>query len=99
MNHNNSLEFIFNPRSIALVGVTTTNPTHWTRLFLDSLLRFEFEHPIYLVNPKGGEIHGLKVYTSLRDIPDAIDYVISTVPAEASIELIEECLRYVKRRI
>lgn len=91
MNHNNSLEFIFNPQSIALVGITTTNPAHWTRLFLDSLLQFEFEHPIYLVNPKGGEIHGLKVYTGLRDIPGAIDYVISTVPAEASIGLIEEC--------
>lgn len=86
-----SLEFLFHPRSIALVGVSITHPEHWTRTFLDSLLEFEFEGPLYVVNPKGGEIEGLKVYPSLQDIPRTIDYVIGLVPAQAAPGLVEEC--------
>ena len=85
------LDCLFHPHSIALAGISVTDPKHWTRTFLDSLLEFKFTGPIYLVNPKGGDIGGLKVYRSLRDIPYTIDYVISTVPAQASPGLVEEC--------
>jgi len=86
-----NLEFLFHPRSIALVGITTVHPEHWTRTFLNSLLEFEFDGPIYLVNPKGGKIEGRKVYPDLQDIPDNIDYVIGLVPAPAAPRLVEEC--------
>jgi len=86
-----SLQRVFYPTSIALAGVTVGNPQHWTRTFLDSLLEFQFERPLYLVNPRGGEIKGIKVYRRLADIPQNIDYVISTVPAKAAAGLIEEC--------
>jgi len=58
-SNNESLEFLFHPRSIALAGITTANPEHWTRTFLNGLLELGFESPIYLVNPKGGEIEGV----------------------------------------
>jgi acyl-CoA synthetase (NDP forming) len=86
-----NLQPLFYPTSIALAGVTVNNPEHWTRTFLDSLLEFQFERPLYLVNPRGGEIRGIKVYPRLADIPQNIDYVISTVPAKAAPGLIEEC--------
>ena len=86
-----SLQQLFYPASIALAGVTVENPQHWTRIFLDSLLEFQFEGPLYLVNPKGGEIRGIKVYRRFADIPQNVDYVISTVPAKAAPGLIEEC--------
>jgi len=84
------LDPLFHPRSIALVGITTTNPEHWTRTFLDSLLEFKFKGQIYLVNPKGGEIKGLKVYPSLKDIPGTVDYVIGLVPAPLAPQLVKE---------
>jgi acyl-CoA synthetase (NDP forming) len=85
------LEFIFHPNSIALVGITTTAPEHWTRTFLDGLIEFEFDHPFYLVNPKDGEIKGHKVYTSLKDVPGSVDHVIGLVNARLALELVEEC--------
>jgi acyl-CoA synthetase (NDP forming) len=88
-----SLRPLFYPTSIALAGVTVDNPQHWTRTFLDSLLEFQFEGPLYLVNPKGGEIGGIKVYRRFADIPQNVDYVISTAPAKAAPRLIEECAR------
>jgi acyl-CoA synthetase (NDP forming) len=85
------LEFLFHPSSIALAGITTTQPEHWTRTFLDGLIEFEFDHPFYLVNPKGGQIKGIKVYTSLKDVPGNIDHVIGLVNARLAVELVEEC--------
>ena len=92
-NSTNNLDEMLHPRSIAFAGITVTNPEHWTRNFLMGVLSFKFEGPIYLVNPKGGEIDGLKVYEKFSDIPDNVDYVISTVPASASLELMKDCAR------
>jgi acyl-CoA synthetase (NDP forming) len=89
--HRHDLEFLFHPNSIALAGITTTQPEHWTRTFLDGLIEFEFDHPFYLVNPKNGEIKGYKVYTSLKDVPGNIDHVIGLVNARLAVELVEEC--------
>jgi len=88
---NTSLQPLFYPASIALAGVTVGNPEHWTRTFLDGLLEFQFKGPLYLVNPRGGEIKGITVYRKMADIPQNVDYVISTVPAKAAPGLIEEC--------
>ena len=43
---------------------------------------------VYPVNPKGGEIDGLKVYTSLEDIPVKLDRVTLYVPPAAGIALL-----------
>jgi acyl-CoA synthetase (NDP forming) len=89
--HQHSLEFLFHPNSIALVGITTTETWHWTRTFLESLIEIEFDRPLYLINPKGGEINGHKVHTSLKDVPGTIDYVIGLVNAHVAPKLVEEC--------
>jgi len=86
-----NLDFLFHPDSIALVGITTTQPQHWTRTFLEGLIEMEFDRPLYLVNPKGGEIKGRKVHTSLKDVPGNIDYVIGLVNARIAPKLVEEC--------
>jgi acyl-CoA synthetase (NDP forming) len=70
------------------VGITLTNPQHWTRTFLMSLVVYGYPGRIYPVNRGGGEIDGLKVWPSLADIPGEVDYVISLVPAGGSGELI-----------
>ena len=87
------IDSLFHLRSIAFVGFSISNPGHWTRVAFDSLIEFGFEGSIYLVNLKGGEIEGRRVYQSLEDIPEPVDYVISTVSAQASPGLVEECAR------
>lgn len=86
----NNLGFLFHPRSVAVAGISLAHPEHWTRTFYDGMVEF-FDGPVYPVNIKGGEISGRKVYPRLRDIQGAIDYVISTVPAAAAPQLVEEC--------
>jgi len=89
-----NLDEVFNPKSVAIVGVSTKSKGAGFGgiNYLNSLLRAGFKGRIYPVNPKGGEINGLKVYPSVSDIPEPVDYVISCIPASAALELIRDCL-------
>ncbi len=86
------IDALFHPRSVAMVGITTANPNHWTRGFLEGYLKFEFSSrgKLYLVNPKGGDVEGIHVYKSIQDIPDTVDFIIGLVPSRVSPQLIEE---------
>lgn len=85
------MDAIFHPRSIAFVGITTSNPSHWTRTFWESIRAFNFNGPLYPVNPNGGELDGCKVYKSLDEVPGKIDYVISTVASKIAPEIVAKC--------
>ncbi|HJX69021.1 MAG TPA: CoA-binding protein [Dehalococcoidia bacterium] len=85
------LDFLFHPNSLALVGITTSETWHWTLTFLEGLLEIGFDRPLYLVNPKGGQIKGHKIHTSLKEVPGNIDYVIGLVNAQIAPGLVEEC--------
>lgn len=85
------LDFLFHPNSVALVGITTSETWHWTLTFLEGLLEIGFDRPLYLVNPKGGQIKGHKIHTSLKEVPGDVDYVIGLVNAQIAPRLVEEC--------
>lgn len=46
-------------------------------------------YTVYPVNPRGGEIEGLKTYVSVLDIPGPVDRASLYVPPEAGLEVIE----------
>ena len=83
------LEFLFHPRSIAVVGASTM-PGPGSG-FINAPREMGFKGPIYPVNPKADEIQGLKCYPRLREVPGDVDYVISSVPASVVPELLEDC--------
>jgi acyl-CoA synthetase (NDP forming) len=80
---------LFYPRSIALVGVSDRLGNQGY-MYLHSLLTVGFSR-VYPVNPKGGELLGLKVYPSVKSIPEEVDLAILTVPREAVPEIAREC--------
>ncbi|WP_322795202.1 acetate--CoA ligase family protein [Tepidiforma sp.] len=89
-----ALDFIFHPRSIAIAGVSAKEgPGFGGGGFVASLQEIGFRGPIYLIHPTAPAIRGLKCYRSLLDIPDDVDYVISSVPARAVPQLLEDCIR------
>jgi acyl-CoA synthetase (NDP forming) len=88
-----SLDRIFHPQSVAFVGISISNPLHWTRTFWYSCREFGFQGPLYPVNPSGGELDGCQVYKSLDEIPGNVDYVISTVSAGIAPEIVRNCAR------
>jgi len=87
------LDFIFHPRSIAVAGVSAKETAVFGGGgFVSSLQEIGFRGPIYLIHPTAPAIRGLKCYRSIGDIPDEVDYVISSVNARHVPELLEDCI-------
>ena len=87
------LDCIFYPRSVAVVGVSSrAERLQGTgTIFLEGLLRSNFKGKIYPVNPRGGEILGLKVYPSIMDISEPVDYAICCISRLRVAPFIQEC--------
>jgi len=87
-----SLEYLFHPDSIAVVGVSS-HATRFQagRLFTEALIDAGFDGKLYPVGREGGKIFGLEIYRSLGEVLDTVDYVISAIPAQHIPQLIVDC--------
>lgn len=85
-----TMDRIFHPRSIALVGASSKPTSPVSRLFLDPLLKFGFAGPIYPVNPHATEIMGLPAYPELKAIPGHVDYVICAVDRRQAARVVQD---------
>jgi len=85
-----SLERMFHPRSVAVVGVSTSGDGFGSGI-VTALETIGFEGKIYAVNPKGGEFRGSKIYQNPDEIPEPIDFAIIAVPAGHVPAVLEEC--------
>jgi acyl-CoA synthetase (NDP forming) len=81
------LEPIFYPRSVAVVGASP-NERKIGSQWLNSC---GFWGELYPVNPRGGEVFGLKIYRDLRSIPGPVDLVIVCIPRTAVLRLLDDC--------
>jgi predicted CoA-binding protein len=45
---------------------------------------------VYPINPKGGEIEGLKVYASLKDVPVELNRVSVYLPPPLAMKMLDE---------
>jgi len=91
---NSNLDFTFNPRSVAIVGVTTDAEQiahNVAGTYLKAFLESGFKGPVYPINRKGGEIHGLTVYRNVTDVPGPLDYVVCCIQSRYVPQLIRDC--------
>ncbi len=84
------LELFFHPRGVAIIGASS-NPAKLSHGVVRNLKEHGYRGAIYPVNPKGGEILGLKVYPSITEVPDPIDLAVVMVRAEAVPETVRAC--------
>jgi acyl-CoA synthetase (NDP forming) len=84
------LESFFEPQGVAVIGASAT-PHKAGNDVIENILANGFEGNLYLVNPKGGEIMGHKVYKSLEDLPEGVDLAIIILPAAVAPQTIRDC--------
>jgi acyl-CoA synthetase (NDP forming) len=84
------LEKFFKPESVVVVGASH-NAHKAGNDVIKNILANEFGGNLYLVNPKGGEIFGHKVYRSIAELPNGIDLAIIILPAQVTPQAIREC--------
>lgn len=86
----NPLKGFLEANSIVILGASQKLQSV-SALMIESLLRGRFEGGIYLVNPKGGELFGLKVYTNIMSIDASVDLAIILLPPLAVADAITLC--------
>ena len=85
-----SLRPFFQPRSIAVVGVSS-NPKNIGTRILNAVINAGFRGPVYPINPRGGLIESHKSYRNLRDLPDSPELAVVAVPAAVVAAVIDDC--------
>ncbi len=85
-----NLDALLRPRSVAIVGASA-NPDRPGHDYLRSLIEFGFQGAVYPIHPRERELLGLKVYPELRAVPGEVDYVISCIPAEGVLDMLDAC--------
>ncbi len=85
---NHPLEEILHPKSIAVVGASDTGRGGG---FLTPLQNSGYQGKIYPINPKYDTIGGLPAFPRVSAIPGPVDYVISSIPANQVLDLVEDC--------
>ena len=80
---------MFNAQSIAVIGASN-NPAKYGYMTLKSMMKGGYGGIIYPINPKGGEIMGLRAYTSLKELPEVPDAAIIMIPVHLVPDVIKE---------
>lgn len=92
MAPNLSLDALFNPSSLALIGASADVNKLGGR-FLHSVVSDGFKGKIYPINPKADEILGLKCYPSVLEVPGEIDLALITLPSAVTEEAMLQLAR------
>jgi acetate---CoA ligase (ADP-forming) len=89
MTTKNSLDSLFRPKSIAVIGASGT-PTKIGGVPIAHLIRYGFGGPIYPINPQYETIQDLRAYKSVKQVGNEIDLAIVAVPAAVALQALTE---------
>jgi acyl-CoA synthetase (NDP forming) len=87
-----AIERLVAPRSIAILGASSDR-TKVGALPLHFLRKYGYAGRIFPVNPTSADIDGLVCYPSVKAIPETVDLLVVSVPAERVVRALEECER------
>jgi acetyl coenzyme A synthetase (ADP forming)-like protein len=86
-----SLRPFFEATSVAVLGASTRRGSIGGELFRN-ILAGDFEGTAYPVNRNGVPVAGVRAYSSVAEIPEAVDLAVICLPAEAVLEAAEDAL-------
>jgi len=85
-----SLRNFFCPDSVAVIGAAREEEKVG-HIILDNIINSGYKGKLFPVNPKADEIHGIKCYPSVLNVPGDIDLAIIVIPAQFVLQVLEEC--------
>ncbi len=87
------LDPLFSPRSVAVVGATERMGSVG-RSVLWNLLSNPFGGTVFPVNSKRPSVLGIKAYPSVSALPDKVDLVVVTTPADTVPDVLAESVAF-----
>ncbi len=89
---------LFNPSSVAVIGVST-HPFNLGKEIARNLLEFSYEGEIHLVGKEGGVIFGRKIHGSILDLPGTVDLAVILTPGKTVPGIMEQCAEKGVKRV
>lgn len=87
------LKKLFQPKSMAVVGISKRNPLSPGRIILLKN-EYEFDVKVYGIHPTGGQIEGVDLFPSLDKLPETPDILTIAVGADDALKYVEECAEF-----
>lgn len=84
------LDAIFRPRSVAVIGASP-KPGTIGRETLHNIFAAGFQGKVFPVNPTYEVIHSVKCYSTVLDVPDAVDLGVVIVPKQFVKDVVRQC--------
>ncbi len=84
------MELFFEPQSVAVIG-SLKEGYFGGYVAIKTLLNAGFAGKIYPINPSYQEVLGLKVYPSIKEIPEKIDLVLIMINRRSVPDVMREC--------
>jgi acyl-CoA synthetase (NDP forming) len=84
------VDAVFNAQSVVVIGVSEA-PDNLGKNVVANLVNFGYQGDIYPVGPRGGEICGLKVWRSVRELPAKAELAVILTPARLVNEMLVQC--------
>jgi acetate---CoA ligase (ADP-forming) len=87
-----SLDRVFNPRSVAVIGASEV-PGKAAERRTRSLIEGDYQGDIYLINPKRSELFGRKAYPSITAVDKEVDLVMIVVAPKFLVPAVAESVQ------
>ena len=87
------LESFFNPKSVAVVGVSA-DPKKLGSLIFNNLINAKYKGKLYPINTRvgGQELYGHMSYKTVKEIKEPLDLVIVVVAAKFCSSIVDDCI-------
>ena len=80
---------LLNPTSVAILGARE-NPMGWTARIFANYQRFDFEGPVWPINPNFAEIWGVPCFPKLSELPGVPDHLVVMRAAKFVPQILRE---------
>jgi acetyltransferase len=85
------MEAIFAPRSVAVIGASTTPGKVGHDIFAN-ILRGGYQGVLYPVNPSAKSILSVRAYPGVTEVPDEVDLAMIILPPGRAVQAVEESI-------
>jgi acyl-CoA synthetase (NDP forming) len=85
-----NLDPIFKPKTMAVIGVSTTNPLFPGTIIYNKNLH-EYPVNVFAVNVKGGFLEGNPIYKTIAEVPAKLDLAVLVIKAKYVPEELKKC--------
>lgn len=85
------LDHIFSPKSVAVVGASTTAGKVGHDIFVN-ILKAGYKGTLYPVNPKANAVASVRAYATIADIPECPDLAMIILPPLLALKAVAEAI-------